>query len=514
MSENSNPADVAAANQVRRQRQAKLQLLLQRVLDAQSGYTGDTCTAVRLADDERELVDDLNLHLPDWCFYASKGGRLYMGTAAQVEEQKRADGVVAAPTEQVAPPPVETVASTPPVVAPVETVTTLPAQPVATQPTFASGRTFAVNDVEPNITALQVWPAQRVIQKLLGLQVEAHSAGGTKELGRPLGFHALMEAAHRAFDQHYGLVLSPDAIWVTVAQGFAKLVNREPEKFRGRFVTHKGKETIKVRRDEFVKGRPDNDWAGCYDEFAEQIAKYIGTESHGLLVSDFSTTGPLERAVSNVVLMDTVQSYFTYVVETRCGIPFITLRGTTADWQKVLDKVRGLATFGDLKLWLDDLVPIIQQFVAASAGSPDTAFWQSIYKSKSESGSLLVTGWLPKLLPLVKARYERDVVIVNPLLGRPTVPPHTVQLLGGRKPQYHERQRVDLKRDDALTTDQLPASLSTVPFIWDYLGTKHNYKFTAGIVGYTQNADDKSICPQMGWAVLPENAQPYRDNGY
>jgi hypothetical protein len=49
------------------------------------------------------------------------------------------------------------------------------------------------------------------------------------------------------------------------------------------------------------------------------------------MVCDFSTTGPVERVVSQVVLMDALRKYFTYVIRTICGIPTVTLEGTPAD---------------------------------------------------------------------------------------------------------------------------------------------------------------------------------------
>ena len=94
------------------------------------------------------------------------------------------------------------------------------------------------------------------------------------------------------------------------------------------FVPHQGKVTIQVRRDDFLKGSPENPWAEVWPEFSAEIKKVIGAETHGLIVSDFSTTGPTERAASEVVLMDCVQSYFSYGFVTLCGIPEITLEGT------------------------------------------------------------------------------------------------------------------------------------------------------------------------------------------
>ena len=39
-----------------------------------------------------------------------------------------------------------------------------------------------------------------------------------------------------------------------------------------------------------------------------------------LIQNEFSTTGPVERVVSHITLMDTVQHYFTYTMCCGCGI--------------------------------------------------------------------------------------------------------------------------------------------------------------------------------------------------
>src|SRR5882757_5258109 len=72
------------------------------------------------------------------------------------------------------------------------------------------------------------------------------------------GAHPFVAAVGIAFDRHYPLVLSPDDLWLCLSQGFALHVSENAEALRGRFVQHAGKAKIVVRRDEFLKGSPDN----------------------------------------------------------------------------------------------------------------------------------------------------------------------------------------------------------------------------------------------------------------
>lgn len=340
-----------------------------------------------------------------------------------------------------------------------------------------AGKTFPVSKVTPATSTLGTLVQQKVFNKLLGTAVESCSTPDAN-LVSPFGFHGLIEAAHRAYDRHYGLSLSPDDLWVTITQGFASIINNDPEAFRGKFVTHEGKKEIRIRRDEFVMGEFGNDWQGCFGEFSAAIRDHIGTDKHTLLVSDFTTTGPMEKAISELTLMDTVQAYFEYVVETRCGIPNITLRGTTEDWKKLETKVAGLAQFGDLEWWLKSVRAIVAQFVAASEGNVDATFWEKLYKGKNESGGINMTGWILQLLPYTKD--YRGNKTKNPLLSAGS---------------------------SGVNNADLPASLSNVPFIWDYYGTRHDYQFIGGIVGYTQSADGGVLSPTMGWAVRPKPAE-------
>lgn len=65
-----------------------------------------------------------------------------------------------------------------------------------------------------------------------------------------------------------------------------------------------------------------------FPEFADKIGSFIGQDKQHLIESDFSTTGPVEKVVSQIVLMDAMKSYFKYVMVCGCGIPYIELIGT------------------------------------------------------------------------------------------------------------------------------------------------------------------------------------------
>ena len=150
--------------------------------------------------------------------------------------------------------------------------------------------------------------------------------------GKSLGKNTAFQSFAPGFDQHghRPIVLSPDMIWLLIAQGFAIHVNEHAEEMRSHFVSHEGKKKIVVIRHEFIKGSLENPWENVFDEFSTHIRREIGDTNHELIVSQFSTTGVIEKAVNEVVLMDSMKAYFKYIVYTRCGIPEVRLEGTHA----------------------------------------------------------------------------------------------------------------------------------------------------------------------------------------
>jgi hypothetical protein len=347
--------------------------------------------------------------------------------------------------------------------------------------------TFAVDDVQVGAELLKTERLKESVEKLLGQPVEACDSYVAAVVEQP-GFHSLIAAADLAYQRHFPLVLSPDAVWLTIAQGFARHVANNAEQLRARIVPHPGKRTLIVRRDDFVRGSPENPWAEVWPAFCDQIREHIGQEAHGLVVCDFSTTGPAERAASEVVLMDCVQSYFEYSFVSACGIPAVTLEGTVEDWEKIRERAGRLGRY-DLSWWTDRVGPILDEFVKAARGSPTRSFWKNLYKEDDGSGGPYVSGWLVRLLPYLKHRDYRQ--------GRSA--PWRTDLRNSmlEKPLDWGAEMCGLNHH------QLPSSVSAVPFAWQYRGEKLDYQFLAGVTAITQDADTRAIRPRVGWAVRP-----------
>lgn len=212
-----------------------------------------------------------------------------------------------------------------------------------------------------------------------------------------------------AYSIHSSVTLSPDMIWLLISQGFARYVNAHAEKLRSMFVDHDDKKILTVTGTDFLF--EDTDWPKIIGDFASQIEENTKGDIAQVITADFSTTGPVERVASQITLMESVKSYFTYEFYTTCGIPSITLKGTPEDWQRVLEKTQKLSQYG-LDGWVKELEPILTEFILAAEGHPNQHFWQCIVKKiredilraagegcGDETEPTILDGWFLKLYP-------------------------------------------------------------------------------------------------------------------
>ena len=280
-----------------------------------------------------------------------------------------------------------------------------------------------------------------------------------------------------AYAQHRPIVLSPDIMWIIICNGFSQYVNRNPEGFRGYLVNHDGKETLIIRTT------PDTPTAQKVEQFAALIDMETKGDLAKLMTCNFSTSGMMERMVSQITLMEAVKPYFEFMeMMAGCGIPRVTLEGTPDDWKLLRKKTHELGKYG-VKAWTDRLDPILAEFVAASEGKPNQDFWWDMaikgrpkdFHLKGEGGCLPLfglptpfDGWFLEFIPF-DTRGERPKKIVY-----------------GHK---------------------LPPLMTNVPIIQHIEDDFGNFigvnvlEVRAGIVGLLQDVETKTLRPEIGWLV-------------
>ena len=225
---------------------------------------------------------------------------------------------------------------------------------------------------------------------------------------KTMGKDAFYRVIVNAYAKHLSVTLSPDMIWLVISQGFARYVNAHAEELRPQLVNHEGKMDLAIMTDKDLLTE-EADWPSLIDDFSSQIEKYTKGDIAKTITSDFTTTSLVERVASQITLMESVKSYFEYIVyRIACGIPTITLQGTVEDWQRVLEKTNNLKQYG-LESWVNSLEPILKEFIQAADGHPNQKFWKGMVKKqeveKLKGGACSpdkpteLDGWLLKLFP-------------------------------------------------------------------------------------------------------------------
>lgn len=284
------------------------------------------------------------------------------------------------------------------------------------------------------------------------------------------GYNSFFNGMYQAYADHRPFVLSPDMIWLLISQGFARHVNANPEKLREYFGGFPGKLSLVVNSEnDLLQG--STNWEEIFSQFTSQISEHAGKELINTLTSNFSTTTEIEKIASEITIMEATEPYFEYVVMfISCGIPEITLQGTTEDWQKILDKTKKLGKY-DLTWWTNELEPILKEFVNASKGDIDKDFWRNMFKYHSQKqygAPKIIDGWIVKFFPYDKDGKRNNL---NKLIG------------GGSLPE--EMVKVDLKylKTDGVHTEE------TMLELW------------AGFVGLEQNPKTYALTPKISWMI-------------
>ena len=145
-----------------------------------------------------------------------------------------------------------------------------------------------------------------------------------------------MSMVHTAWMGNYPLLLIPDVIWTAIQQGYA----------------HRCDILVGLPVQEHNVSRPLQLTVGINKTVINElrICWEVQRGRSFNLHSQFSTSGPQERAVANLSLMHSALDY-DYVCVPTYGIPTITVTGTL----------------------------VLDQFISAASGECDIKFWKSIY---------------------------------------------------------------------------------------------------------------------------------------
>ncbi|CAG8628104.1 10729_t:CDS:1 [Ambispora leptoticha] len=292
---------------------------------------------------------------------------------------------------------------------------------------------------------------------------------------KPVTNHGLASAIIQAYTNHQHLRLTPDDIWLTIAQGLSRHIHYNAQRLRHIFVKHKGKEDIVMdAREILFTNNLDSpivgDWPKAITLLSDETDKKVEkVDLKKTIECDFTTSNFTSIVASRIILLDTMKEYFTYqALISGCGIPKVTLDGTLGDWLNLQQKVANLRSLGlDLDFWLDHLEPVIAKFVATYKGDVDEAFWSVITSQVPYLSNSLTTGW------------------------------------DGWITAFFPYNRHGWKISKSLVPATLPDGMVNVPFTAKTLFGDKKLEISAGFYGARQDIIENEIVvsPVIGWYV-------------
>ncbi|CAF3143678.1 unnamed protein product [Rotaria sp. Silwood2] len=224
--------------------------------------------------------------------------------------------------------------------------------------------------------------------------------------------NAFIGTVLKAYSYHYPLELSVEDIWVVITQGVGIHLNENAEKYRQFFVSHEGKKVLVVAVDDLVisidervsKGNltiPAIYWPKAVRRMGDLIKANIKVDLATVITQPFSQTTTVQQAVFDACLMDTVKNYCDYRFSILCGIPQVTLLGSSDDFQTVLDRLNQLKIFFSyLHWWLDPLLLHVQKLKESAQGNPAIIWWwKTLYEHSVGCGGTFLTGWIVDFVP-------------------------------------------------------------------------------------------------------------------
>jgi hypothetical protein len=294
--------------------------------------------------------------------------------------------------------------------------------------------------------------------------------------------HGLIATVVSAYNNHLPLELTPDDIWTLIAQGIAQYLGGSPEKaelHRKKFVKHKGKKQLVVKVGPGVlnePGSPQNadGWPQVIKLFGEAIKVSEQSNLSTIMTEPFSTSGPIEEAVAAATLMETMKNYFEYKAIFLCGIPWIMLHGSIADYESIQGRLAKLKSlFPDFAWWLDTVARHVGKLKQTIEGNPDVDWWsKTIFKEPLGSGGQKkLSGWIGDFVPY----------------------------------GFQRGQRVE-NRNGAIALDDLSYGVSITDVILQngYSSEDWHIKVLSGFLGASQNEQTLSLRPALGWITYYE----------
>lgn len=208
--------------------------------------------------------------------------------------------------------------------------------------------------------------------------------------------NGFVDTVIEAYNNHRGLIVRPDDVWLAIMTQFSFFVNGHGEALRKVFVAHDGRRELVV---ESGGDRYTMDIASMVHRMTALMEEQIADPSlRDWIMPNFTTTTSVDKMTCAIVMMGMMKDYFAYKFTLRCGIPKVTLEGEKKDWEAILHRLEHLKKYGIQTIaWYHLLRPILSRFVTAydHPTHPDNLdFWNKIAHRELGSGPQWLSGWI------------------------------------------------------------------------------------------------------------------------
>ncbi|KAF2727833.1 hypothetical protein EJ04DRAFT_517011 [Polyplosphaeria fusca] len=297
--------------------------------------------------------------------------------------------------------------------------------------------------------------------------------------------NSLVDAALHAYLEHHHLIIRPEDVWFAILAQFSIYINANAERARDIFVDHDGKMALYTDINPGEYGHGVRSLASAI----QRSVKMQGLKDWALPA--FSTTTETDVEVASVMLMGSMQHYFTYGMGVVCGLPRVTLLGERQDYQDMSDRLpflKDMELGPEVTLWALHLERVLGGFVNSFDG--DTAqnvdFWNSMTQHHPTNvcgHSPSISGWLTAFC------FWNDK---------------------GKELYKCSRKDMDAGCNHFIRTEHIPSGLVSVPVTIDGDGPTKDCRMYAGLAGIEYKTVDEmgnqTAAEEIG--VLCSNATP------
>jgi hypothetical protein len=203
---------------------------------------------------------------------------------------------------------------------------------------------------------------------------------------------SFIRGALQAWGEHLHLVISPDAVWLTIMSQLSLYFSAHLDRVKHVF-DYEGGDPIVI--DYYP------DWYAIVFAFFRAVNdRSKAAWFPRWMTPTFSTSTDDEAIAAHAIMMGLTKSSPQPPPRLLCGLPSVTLEGTQADWENMLARLDRLTEFGEEAVQYGErLRPVLSRFVATwkePSNESTKHFWNSMVTAEPDAqcAGYNMTGWL------------------------------------------------------------------------------------------------------------------------